>query len=107
MFLQEVEIVVGVKLDALPLRHVLRVGVDPLFSVLEKVAAVHELRLLGVLRDAFRLRASGWSGRHQSARRFGCALGDRSSSLLGVFKKILTSRVRDAIVAFLLIFESG
>ena len=68
MFLEEIEIIVGVELDALPLRHVLRAGIDPLFSVLEKVAAVHELRLLRVLRDALRLRASRWRGRHESAR---------------------------------------
>jgi len=91
MFLEKIEIIIGVKLNALPLRHVLRPGIDPLFSVLEKIAAIHELRLLRVLRDPLRLSTSCWRCRRESARRFGCPRGIEAPACSGVFEEILAS----------------
>src|SRR5438094_1160623 len=42
MFLEQVEIGLGVELNPFPLGRVLRVGIDPLLAVLEKGAAIHE-----------------------------------------------------------------
>src|SRR5439155_11548025 len=57
MFCQEVEVFFGVKLDALAFSGVvLRVRIDPLISVLEKCAPVHEPGLLSVLTKARRRR---------------------------------------------------
>src|SRR6476469_4605392 len=61
MFCQEVEVFFGVKLDALSFSGVLRVGIDPLISVLEKCPPVHEPGLLCVLAKAGGRRGAGRS----------------------------------------------
>ena len=61
MALQEVEVVIGIELNALAFVSLLRAGIDPLVAVLEKRAAVHELRLLRVLGQTLCRRSSGCS----------------------------------------------
>src|SRR6266567_5874736 len=61
MSLEKIEIGLGVELNAFPLARVLRVRINPLLAVLEKGAAIHEFRLLGVLQEAIRLRSRGRS----------------------------------------------
>lgn len=43
MLLKKIEVGFGIELNALPLGRILRVSIDPLLSILEKRAAVHEL----------------------------------------------------------------
>src|SRR5262245_24498039 len=66
MFCQEVEVVFGVKLDALSFGGVLSVRIDPLISVLEKCAPVHEPGLLRVLTKTRRRRRPSRSRRSKS-----------------------------------------
>jgi len=107
MFLEECVVIFGVELDALPLREFLRGGIDPLLSVLEKGAAVHELRLLRVLSDAG--CAGSLRGRRGciTAIRFRNCTCNRAGRLFRKLESILAARIRDAIVAFLFVFESG
>src|SRR5437016_1815431 len=68
MILEKIEISLGVELHPLPLGHILRVGINPLLAILEKGAAIHELRLPGVLGEAIRFLGRGRCIESESAQ---------------------------------------
>jgi hypothetical protein len=73
MFLQKIKVGLGVELNALPLGHVVRVRIDPLFAILKKGAAIYEFELLRVVGHPIRFGASRWCTEGKAAQRLGGA----------------------------------